>query len=153
ALAQATKWGMIVRNPVPLVDPPYGEHEEPKPLTPEQATALLRVACGHEFEQLYTVMLATGLRIGEALGSRWQDVDLERRRLQVPRHLTTIPGRRCHLPPAEVEECPPPHPANPCGRLRPRSAARTRSRVPPYVPLPWPIHDLVFSDEQGEPLV
>ena len=66
ALAQGVKWNLIVRNPVTLVDPPRAEEHEPRPLTLAQATALLAAARGHEFEQLYTVMLATGLIVAYA---------------------------------------------------------------------------------------
>ena len=41
AMSQAVKFGLAVRNPVPLVDPPHAEEREPEPLTPEQATVFL----------------------------------------------------------------------------------------------------------------
>lgn len=40
----------------------------------------------------WTVLLATGLRRGELLGLRWEDVDLERGVLQVRRSITTVRG-------------------------------------------------------------
>jgi integrase len=64
ALNQAVKWNLLARNPVSLVEPPYDEDNEPQPFTPEQAAAFLQSVAGHEFAQLYTAMLATGLRIG-----------------------------------------------------------------------------------------
>jgi integrase len=57
---------------------------------------LLRVTSGQEFEHLFTVMLATGLRIGEALGLQWSTdgrpiVHLTTRRLVVRRQVVEIP--------------------------------------------------------------
>lgn len=41
---------------------------------------------------LYELMLATGLRRGEAIGLRWEDVDLERRALVVLQQITEVRG-------------------------------------------------------------
>ena len=38
--------------------------------------------------------ISTGMGQGELLGLRWQDVDLERRRLQLVRQLKTCQSRR-----------------------------------------------------------
>jgi integrase len=38
--------------------------------------------------------ISTGMRQGELLGLRWQDVDVERRRLQLVRQLKTRQSRR-----------------------------------------------------------
>ncbi len=77
ALDRAAKWGLIARNPVPLVDAPRMVHSEVRPLTPEQARLLLDSVRGDRLEALYSVALAVGLRLGEALGLHWEDVDLE----------------------------------------------------------------------------
>lgn len=53
------------------------QRTEVKPLRPEQAWLLLEAFRGDRLEALYSVALALGLRQGEALGLRWQDVDLE----------------------------------------------------------------------------
>ncbi|HEU5329585.1 MAG TPA: site-specific integrase, partial [Thermomicrobiales bacterium] len=54
---------------------------------------------GDRLEALYTVALALGLRQGEALGLRWQDLDLDQGLLQVRVALQQLPGR----PPQLVE--------------------------------------------------
>jgi integrase len=47
-------------------------------LSEEQGNRLLVVTRGDRFEALYVLALTTGMRQGELLGLRWQDVDLER---------------------------------------------------------------------------
>ena len=42
---------------------------------------------GHRFEALYVLALTTGLRIGELLGLRWSDIDLDTHRLRVSRQV------------------------------------------------------------------
>jgi integrase len=59
-------------------------------LSPEQARAFLDAAKGEQLGALYTVALSLGLRMGEALGLRWQDIDFERRVLTVNRILERI---------------------------------------------------------------
>jgi integrase len=60
-----------------------------RPLSPEQARRLLHEARGDRFEALYVLALTTGLRQGELLGLRWEDVDLSAKRLRVRRTLVT----------------------------------------------------------------
>jgi integrase len=93
ALAVALKWGEVPRNVATLVDPPRVERHEIEPLGVEQTEALLRSVRGHRLEALYTVALALGLRQGEALGLRWEDVDLESGKLRVRKQLQRIDGR------------------------------------------------------------
>ena len=52
ALAQAARWGVVVRNVATLVDPPRVPHREMKWLTAEQIKALLAAANGHRYEAL-----------------------------------------------------------------------------------------------------
>src|SRR5260370_16111155 len=75
ALGQAVKDGLLGRNVAKLVDGPRVERFEGKTLSPQQARAFLDGAWGERLEALYTAALAVGLRMGEALGLRWQDVD------------------------------------------------------------------------------
>ena len=90
AVSQAVKDGLIGRNVAKLVDGPRVERFEGKMLSPEQARAFLDAAKGERLEALYTVALSLGLRMGEALGLRWQDIDFERRMLTVNRILERI---------------------------------------------------------------
>src|SRR5918995_3351897 len=77
ALDQAVKWGIVPRNVCKATTPPKPDSEEIRPLDAEQARQLLRTAGGDRFEALYVLAVTAGLRIGELLGLRWQDVDLE----------------------------------------------------------------------------
>ena len=59
-----------------------------RPLSPEQARRLLEAARGDRLEALYVLAVHCGLRQGELLGLRWEDVDLEAGTLHVRRTLT-----------------------------------------------------------------
>ena len=89
ALKQAVMDGLIPRNVTEAVKPPQPTREEMHPLTPEQAKLLLQTAheVGDRLEALYVLAIHTGLRQGELLGLKWDDVDLDDGSLQVRRTL------------------------------------------------------------------
>lgn len=83
ALNDALKWGLVARNAARLADGPRVPRFEIHPLSVEEARAFLGAVRGHRLEALYSVALAVGLRQGEALGLRWEDVDLKASTLSV----------------------------------------------------------------------
>ena len=90
ALKQAVMDGLIPRNATEAVKPPQPSREEMRPLTPDQAKHLLQAAyeAGDRLEALYVLAIHTGLRQGELLGLKWDDVNLKDGCLQVRRTLT-----------------------------------------------------------------
>ena len=77
ALNQARKWRAVSENAAELVEVPRHQAKEIQPLTPEQARALLEAATDHRLGGVVSVATALGLRLGEALGLRWSDVDFD----------------------------------------------------------------------------
>ena len=88
ALKQALRWGLVPRNVSEAVDPPRVQREEIRPLSAEQAQVLLEAARENRLEAIYVLAVHCGLRQGELLGLKWEDVDLERGILQVRRTLS-----------------------------------------------------------------
>ena len=99
ALVTAEKWGMVSRNVAKLVDPPRVPKHEITPLTPEQARQLIESAVDDRHLALYLTALGTGLRQGELLGLRWEDVDLDAGRLRVRHTLANVKGTLTLLEP------------------------------------------------------
>lgn len=104
ALETAVRWNLIARNPCDLVSPPRKKRFEIQPLNMQQIRQFLAVIRGHRQEALFILALATGMRRGELLALKWQDLDLERGSLQVRRILTRIPTK---LPGRGFEEAEP----------------------------------------------
>ena len=92
ALKQAVADGLIPRNATEAVTPPQVRKEEIRPLTAEQVKAFFAIERDDRLEALYVLAVHTGLRQGELLGLKWDDVDLEAGTLQVRRTLTTAKG-------------------------------------------------------------
>jgi integrase len=63
-------------NPVARVSPVQRDQEEVVYLTPEEVGRLNEACKGHYVSNLVEFALLTGVRLGEALGLRWEDVDL-----------------------------------------------------------------------------
>src|SRR5947207_14102350 len=92
ALENAIKWGLISRNVAKLVALPRIERHEPQVLTIVQARKLLDVAHGSRIEALLIVALTTGMRRGELLALRWEDVDFAKGFLYVHRTMSYVYG-------------------------------------------------------------
>lgn len=99
ALGTAERWGMVSRNVAKLVDPPRVPKHEIRPLTPEQARRLIDAVGDDRYRALYVTALGTGLRQGELLGLRWEDVDLDAGRLRVRHTLANVGGTLTLLEP------------------------------------------------------
>ncbi|HEX5870597.1 MAG TPA: hypothetical protein VFY65_09290, partial [Longimicrobium sp.] len=61
-------------NVAALADPPRLVKQETATLTPEQARTFLATIETHRLYALVSVAVSLGLRQGEILGLRWQDV-------------------------------------------------------------------------------
>lgn len=76
-LADAMRDELVVRNVAELVVAPKKSTQEIVPLTEDEARALLSHALVHKWRVMWLVILALGLRRGEALAMRWSHLDLE----------------------------------------------------------------------------
>jgi integrase len=88
ALADAVKWGLVVRNVCDAVDPPARSRVEMKTWSSAEARAFLAAADGDELEALWRLAITTGMRRGELLGLKWADVDFDAHALSVRRSLS-----------------------------------------------------------------
>jgi integrase len=62
-------------------------HDEITPLDAEQTRTFLEAVSGQKYEALYVLSLTCGLRMGESLGLKWSDIDLDAGTLRVNRQL------------------------------------------------------------------
>jgi integrase len=92
ALKAALRLGLLQRNVLEMLDPPRITHHEMATLSADQARRLLIAARGDRFEALYVLALSTGMRQGELLALKWQDVELEAATLRVRATLQYTPA-------------------------------------------------------------
>jgi integrase len=92
ALRQAVLWGLMLRNPTEAVTVPRPTRREMHTLSEEEVGRLFRASEGHRLHALWVLLATTGLRLGEALGLLWSDIDFAASRLVVNRALQRQPG-------------------------------------------------------------
>ena len=98
ALKLAQEQRIILANPAEGCALPKVKHREMKTLPVEQLQSFLREARESGVFELYYLELATGLRRGELLGLKWEDLDLERGDLRVKRQVSRINGEVVEAP-------------------------------------------------------
>jgi integrase len=124
ALKQTNDDGLIPRNAAASTKPPQPCREEMQSLSEDQARSFLDAVAGNRLEALYVLAITAGLRQGELLALKCEDVDLEVQypTLQVRRTLSETRGRRSF----EV-------PKSGCGRhlrLSRRAVSALRAQTP-----------------------
>lgn len=97
AFAEAVRHGDLTRNPADVARPRYtreaAQDETAKAWTEEEAARFYAVARRDRRGVAFCFMLATGLRIGETLGLRWENVDLGVGRVHVREGLVSLSGK------------------------------------------------------------
>ena len=94
ALGEAENLGSIQSNPVRKVKNPQLTERQISPLTLEEVKRLLKTYEGTYLSARLHMALICGLRQGEALGLRWQDVDLETGLIQIRTQIQIIDGKQ-----------------------------------------------------------
>ncbi|MHB8311781.1 MAG: site-specific integrase [Candidatus Dormibacteria bacterium] len=80
------------RSAAALVEAPQDAPTEMATLDAEQVKRLLTAAQGDRLGALYVLAVTPGMRQGQLLGLRWQDLDLDHGSLAVVRNLQPLPG-------------------------------------------------------------
>ena len=85
ALADAMRLDLVPRNVAGAVNVPRPRRREMQTLTAEQLQLLFEVTRDDRFGALWVLLGTAGLRLGEALGLKWSDIEFSRRTLLVRR--------------------------------------------------------------------
>jgi integrase len=150
ALKDALTDGLIPRNVANAVRPPKLTKKEIKPLSPEQARVFLEAARGGRFEALYVMAITAGLREGELLGLKWEDVDQKARTLSVRRTLSEARNGRFFEPPKNGKGRSIRLTARVIEALKQHKASQNEERL--RLGTLWQEDDLVFPSLTGTPM-
>ena len=74
--------GLFQRNVTEAVKAPQPVKKKMTPLNSTQTRALLEAARGERLQALYALAVTTGMRQGEILGRKWENIDMESGTLQ-----------------------------------------------------------------------
>ncbi len=90
ALDFAVAEGYIPSNPTSSVNLPRGDRPEIVILTRNEQMQLIQASYQHRYGIFIRLVLFTGIRLGELLGLRWEDVDVVGHRLYIRRTLNRL---------------------------------------------------------------
>ncbi|MCP4383140.1 MAG: site-specific integrase [Hyphomicrobiales bacterium] len=152
ALNDAVRLGILIRNPVTAARSPKWTKPDIATWTAPQLSEFLAGIEDDPLQAAYVLIATTGMRRGEAMGLRWQDVDLDAAFVRIRQTLTTVNDelvfdttktnksrRRISLDPATVAS------------LRSHRARQAQDRL--LVGDAWDdSNDLVFTNPDGTPV-
>lgn len=149
ALKQATRWELIDRNPVEAVDPVREFRKEQTLWTPDQARTFLIKNKDDRFYAAYYLLFASGIRRGELLGLRRQDLTTDGIHI---RQTVTLVDDKPHVGPPKTKR------SARFVTLPQDSLHELGLRIKQLdedirvVGKAWPNTDLVFPSELGTPM-
>jgi integrase len=152
ALADALKKGRITRNVADAADPPKAGRPKEMPFwTPEQVKTLFTAIEDDSLRALWRLLATTGMRRGEAVGLRWQDLDLDSGRLTIRQSVVTV-GYRTEIstPKSEKSRRVIDLDSETVSVLRSHRAAQAATKL--ALGPDWTDSDRVFVHEDGRPL-
>ena len=89
---------IITENPCKNVSLPKIEHKEMQTIPAEQLPAFLEEAKASGVYEMYYIVLSTGLRRGELLGLKWEDIDWKDGIITVRRQVARVDGEIVEAP-------------------------------------------------------
>ena len=93
ALGDAYRMELVTRNVATQVKAPPIDRQRRVGLDVAEAERLFEVISGERLEALYVLALTTGLRRGELLALRWDDINFGSRQLHVCRAMQRVGGK------------------------------------------------------------
>ena len=142
---RAVERELMLRNPMLSVRRPKIEKPEIKPFTQAESMAILKHVSGWQMGAVYFLGLCHGVRMGEAFGLRWQDVDFEAKLVHIRQALVYGDGKLNFEPPKSkaglrtIE-------------LTTRTLDELNNRRKLQVSSGQAGHELVFTNKAGKPV-
>ncbi|MFE7131917.1 tyrosine-type recombinase/integrase [Streptomyces sp. NPDC057638] len=155
ALNRAIKEEILTRNVALLVDMPKVSKDKGTAWNPKEAITFLRSARAHRLYAACVLVLVLGLRRGELLGLRWQDIDFEARQFTPVKQVQRVKKVGLVLKDLKTDSS---HAALPlpefCARalVERRELQELERKIAGYAWSQAPDQDLVFSSEHGGPI-
>ena len=101
APSYAVSEGYIPSNPASAINLPQGSKPQIEILTRDEQASLLRATYRHRYGVFVRLVLFTGIRMGELLGLRWEDIDVQSGLMHIRRTLNRLKKKEKTLAPGE----------------------------------------------------
>lgn len=90
ALADAERLGLVPRNAAAAARGPSVKRPQMKTWSSDQVKEFSKVAQESRMRHAFTILVTTGMRRGEILGLRWEDVDFDSSQLAIVQTMTQV---------------------------------------------------------------
>ena len=150
AISAACREELITRNIVKLVEAPKVDPYEGQLWTLEQALAFILASRRDPLYAAFMLAVGLGLRRGELVGLRWQDIDLDGRTVQVRKQRQRVGGENYEDDTKNRRKRTLPLPALCVAPLRWQRMRQSVMRA--RMGENWETSDLVFTTRTGRPI-
>ena len=154
ALKQAVKWQNLALNATDAVTPPTPDKVVINYLQRDKVNRFIECVKDSFFYAIYVIAILTGMRQGEILGLKWQDIDFEYGIIRVRQQLKYNKAKGYHFEPPKqhsVRDIPMPLPINAILRKAQKEQAKVKE-IFLEADKPYNTNNLVFCSEVGQPL-
>ena len=93
ALSDAERLGLVHRNAAAAARAPSMSRPEMTTWTSDQLKSFLQTVSTDRLGHAFTLLAATGMRRGEALGLRWRDIDFDASQIAIVQTLNAVKGK------------------------------------------------------------
>ena len=151
-LKHAVKNQLMIRNVSEARELPKDKKQEAKAFTEKETNCFLKAMKGDRLKAAFVVLLGTGLRRGELLALKWQNVDLKEKTIAVKERLAwvTKKGFDWDLPKTDKSRRVVPLPDNVATELKKHKAKQAEEKL--KLGELYQENSLVFATEQGTPI-
>jgi integrase len=94
-------YGLVARNPAAAAKAVSAPRGEQRTWSSDEIQRFFDAVAGERLSMAFVLLAATGMRRGEVLGLRWEDVGLDGRALSIVQTLTTV-SNRIHIGPPKT---------------------------------------------------
>ncbi|MET7464139.1 hypothetical protein [Nonomuraea sp. NPDC005501] len=153
AISNAVREETLTRNVAANIKMPIPRKRKVKPWTADEARTFLESARNRQdpMYPAYVPVLVLGLRLGEAPGLRWEDVDLDQAKMTIGWQLQRVAGKLLHRrTKTDASDATLPFPEIVTTALRARQRARDTARE--TAGDNWHETGLVFTTASGRPV-
>ena len=151
ALTRAIREELLVRNVARLVELPEWQRGTIRPWSADEARRFLAAARPDPLYPAFVMLILYGLRRGEALGLRWEDIDFDGGTIQIRQQLQRIRGELL-LAPVKTRAGQRDLPLLDLARQALKLQAAQQAAYRADMGSAWPETGLVFTTRTGRPV-
>jgi integrase len=152
ALTRARREELVSRNVARLAELPQWHAKTIRPWTVDEARRFLAACKPNPLYAAFVLLLLYGLRRGEVLGLRWQDIDFNSGTIRIEQQLQQLNSGTLHIGPVKTRAGQRKLPLLKLAQEALEAQAQIQAHYRAEMGSAWPDTDLVFTTRTGRPI-